>query len=103
MARSDNATGATRPGVGNRVFFIVVLVVLFALILSAIFVPLGVFRARGEVMVSHGTVTVRRDLYVYWLSAYKYSYLAAAVLCRAREPKEFLQLLKRRSTAGRAA
>lgn len=79
MARSDNATGTTRPGVGNRVFFIVVLVVLFALILSAIFVPLGVFRARGEVMVSHGTVTVRRDLYVYWLSAYKYSYLAAAV------------------------
>ena len=30
-------------------------------------------------------------------------YLAAAVLCRAREPKEFLQLLKRRSTAGAKA
>ena len=79
MARWDNPKSAARPRLGNRIFIIVVLAVLLALTLSAIFVPLGYFRSQGEVMVSYGSVTVRRDLYVYWLSAYKYSYLVNAV------------------------
>lgn len=78
MARSDN-TARTRARRGNRAFFITVLAVTAALILSAIFIPLGVFRSRGEVMISYGSVTVRRDLYLYWLSEYKYSYLVSAV------------------------
>lgn len=79
MARWDKPKSAARPRLGNRIFTIVVLAVLLALCLSAIFIPLGYFRSQGEVMVSYGSVTVRRDLYVYWLSAYKYSYLVNAV------------------------
>ena len=73
---TNNDTGTVKKsGRGHTVFAIVVLALIAALILTAIFVPLGIYRSRGEVMISHGTVTVRRDLYVYWLSAYKYSYL----------------------------
>lgn len=78
MARSDNPASPRSRRV-NRAFFITVLAVIAALILAAIFIPLGVFRSRGEVMISYGSVTVRRDLYLYWLSAYKYSYLVSAV------------------------
>ena len=79
MARWDKPKCAARPRLGNRIFTVVVLALLLALTLSAIFVPLGYFRSQGEVMVSYGSVTVRRDLYVYWLSAYKYDYLKNAV------------------------
>ncbi|MBO4283987.1 MAG: hypothetical protein J5958_05110 [Clostridia bacterium] len=79
MAKWDKPKSAARPRLGNRIFTIVVLALLLALCLSAIFVPLGYFRSQGEVMVSYGSVTVRRDLYVYWLSTYKYAYLVRAV------------------------
>ena len=72
MIRSDNGSKTARA---SRVFVAVTLALLAALILAAIIVPLSVYRSRGEVIVSYGNVTVRRDLYVYWLSAYKYSYL----------------------------
>lgn len=73
----SNDTGAIKKsGRGHTVFAIVVLALIAVMILTAIFVPLGVYRSRGEVMVSHGAVTVRRDLYLYWLSVYKYSFLA---------------------------
>ena len=79
MARWDKPKSAARPRLGNRIFTIVVLALLLAMTLSAIFVPLGYFRSQGEVAVSYGSVTVRRDLYVYWLSEYKYDYLKKAV------------------------
>ena len=73
---NSNDTGANKTsGRGHTVFAVVVLALIAVLILTAIFVPLGIYRSRGTVMVSHGAVTVRRDLYVYWLSAYKYAYL----------------------------
>lgn len=75
MQRADNSA---RPALKNRLFTIIVLTLLSALVLAAIFVPLGIYRSRGEVIVSYGVVTVRRDLYVFWLSQYKYVYLAAA-------------------------
>ena len=78
MARWDKPKSAARPRLGNRIFTIVVLALLLAMTLSAIFVPLGYFRSQGEVAVSYGSVTVRRDLYVYWLSEYKYDYLKKA-------------------------
>ncbi len=77
MARWNEAKSEARPHVGSRIFTVVVLAVLLAMILAAVFVPLGIFRSRGEVVISYGAVTVRRDLYVYWLSAYKYAYLSS--------------------------
>lgn len=78
MERTDNAgANQTREGRGNRIFTIAVLALLILAILAAIFVPLGIYRSRGKVMISCGNITVRRDLYVYWLSAYKYAYLTA--------------------------
>lgn len=74
----SNDTGAIKKsGRGHTVFAIVVLALIAVLILTAIFVPLCVYRARGKVMISYGAVTVRRDLYLYWLSAYKYEYLSS--------------------------
>jgi len=73
MDRNSNAT--PNAGRGSRVFVIVVLALLAAMILAAVIVPFAVYRSRGEVIVSYGQVTVRRDLYVYWLSAYKNYYL----------------------------
>ena len=76
MERTDNVgTTKTHEGRGSRIFTIVVLALLLLSILAAIFVPLGIYRSRGKVMISYGNLTVRRDLYVYWLSAYKYAYL----------------------------
>lgn len=71
----NGTTTPTSTDRGSRIFISVVLALLCALILSAVVVPLAVFRSRGEVMVSYGSVTVRRDLYLYWLSACKYDYL----------------------------
>ena len=76
MARWNEEKSAARPRLGSRIFTIVVLAVLLATVLAAVFVPLGIFRSRGEIVISYGAVTVRRDLYVYWLSAYKYAYLS---------------------------
>lgn len=78
MERTDNV-GARKPreGRGSRIFTVAVLALLLIAILAAIFVPLGIYRSRGKVMISYGNLTVRRDLYVYWLSAYKYAYLSA--------------------------
>lgn len=78
MEKTDNSTRTKRVDRGNRLTWVISLAVLAALILAAIFIPLGIARSRGEVMVSYGSVTVRRDLYVYWLSAYKCVYLSAA-------------------------
>ena len=78
MKKTDNSVGTKRVNRGNRPTWVISLAVLAALILAAIFIPLGIVRSRGEVMVSYGSVTVRRDLYVYWLSAYKFAYLSAA-------------------------
>ena len=78
MERTDNVgVNKTREGRGSRIFVLVVLALLLLAILAAVFVPLGIYRSRGKVMVSYGNVTVRRDLYVYWLSSYKYAYLTA--------------------------
>ena len=78
MERTDNVgVNKTREGRGSRIFILVVLALLLLAILAAVFVPLGIYRSRGKVMVSYGNVTVRRDLYVYWLSSYKYAYLTA--------------------------
>ena len=78
MERTDNSGAKTpREGRGSRVFTLVVLALLLLAILAAIFVPLGIYRSRGKVMISYGSLTVRQDLYVYWLSAYKYAYLTA--------------------------
>ena len=76
MNRTENPNRTDR---GSRIFTVAVLALLGALILAAIFVPLGVFRSRGEVIVSCGSVTVRRDLYLFWLSAYKYDYLSEQI------------------------
>ena len=78
MERTDNAgADSTREGRGSRIFIFVVLALLLLAILAAVFVPLGIYGSRGKVMISYGNVTVRRDLYVYWLSSYKYAYLTA--------------------------
>lgn len=76
MDRNSNAP--RNEGRGSRVFVIVVLALLAALILAALIVPFAVYRSRGEVIASYGQVTVRRDLYVYWLSEYKWLYLRTA-------------------------
>lgn len=76
MNRTENPTRTDR---GSRIFTAAVLALLGALILAAIIVPIGVFRSRGEVMISCGSVTVRRDLYLFWLSAYKYDYLSEQI------------------------
>lgn len=77
MERTDKSVQKRRMSRKNRVLMIVALSLLAAVILAAIFIPLGIRWSQGEVILSYGTVTVRRDLYVYWLSMSKYYYLSS--------------------------
>lgn len=78
MKTTDNGTPMQKER-GTRIFTVVVLALLCAMILAAIIVPIGIYRSQGEKTVSYGAITVRTDLYVFWLSAYKYAYLSAAM------------------------